>query len=50
MNMIMIKRYKKVTDMILVHYVRAMKDPYVRKPLAYALHKVWESIDKEEEW
>lgn len=35
-----------VVEMLRTEYERAKKLPFVRKPLAYALYKVWKKVDK----
>lgn len=37
---------KDVYELIAIEYVKAKEQTYIKKPLAYALHKVWARVDK----
>lgn len=50
-----IKKQKKAKDslqdvcqLIAIEYAKAQDLTYIRKPLAYALHQVWQRVDKME--
>ena len=49
------KKQKKENDplqdvyqLIAIEYAKAKEQKYIKKPLAYALHKVWQRVDKRE--
>lgn len=37
---------EEAIEMLKTEYEKAMKQKYIRKPLAYALYQVWQKADK----